>query len=400
MRVPSPPAPFVCVMYHYVRPIARGRYGGIKGLEAEDFRSQIQHLKRHHTVVPMDAVVEAVGGGEPLPRDACALTFDDGYADHYRYAHPIMASEGVTGAFYAPRSVLEERRVLEVNKVHFILALSEDADALERRVDAEIERERLALADPAPTTIEAALPTLRKLPGLMREAEDLERRVDAEIERERRARPGELARLPGVDALKAELRHPGRFDPAGVIYIKRVLQHALPDAVRARIADRLFAAIVSEDEAAFAEELYLSLDQARVMRDGGAHFGGHGDRHLWHSTLNEAGQRAEIDGADRLLDRIGVPRAGRTYCYPYGDHDALTRRLLAGHGYALAFTSATGRSDPAREDRFGLSRLDTNDLPLAADAPPGPWSRPATGPSGGKNAGENTGKDAGVAAHG
>ena len=357
MRVPSPPAPFVCVMYHYVRPIARGRYGGIKGLEAEDFRSQIQHLKRHHTVVPMDAVVEAVGGGEPLPRDACALTFDDGYADHYRYAHPIMASEGVTGAFYAPRSVLEERRVLEVNKVHFILALSEDANALERRVDAEIERER-------------------------------------------RARPGELARLSGVDALKAELRHPGRFDPAGVIYIKRVLQHALPDAVRARIADRLFAAIVSEDEAAFAEELYLSLDQARVMRDGGAHFGGHGDRHLWHSTLNEAGQRAEIDGADRLLDRIGVPRAGRTYCYPYGDHDALTRRLLAGHGYALAFTSATGRSDPAREDRFGLSRLDTNDLPLAADAPPGPWSRPATGPSGGKNAGENTGKDAGVAAHG
>ena len=324
--------PFPIVMYHYVRPIARGLYPGIKGLEAEDFRSQVRYLKRHHTIVPMEALVDAMAGGEALPESPCVLTFDDGYSDHYRYAFPIMASEGVTGAFYPPRSVVEERKVLEVNKVHFTLALSDDIDALEAKVDEGIEQERQNGAE-----------------------------------------------LPTTDALKKELRHDGRFDPAGIIYIKRVLQHALPDDVRARIADKLFREVVTEDEEAFAEELYLSVDQAKVMLDGGMHFGGHGDRHLWHSKIGEDGQRAEIEGANRILDLIGVPEGGRTYCYPYGDHDETTLRLLGEYGYAAGFLAKPGLTDPANEHRFQLSRLDTNDLPKSVDSAPNGWTRLALG---------------------
>ncbi|WP_274626311.1 polysaccharide deacetylase family protein [Arvimicrobium flavum] len=323
--------PVTVVMYHYVRPLVRSRYPDIKGLEAELFREQIRYLKANYTIVSMGDFLSARDAGEALPPRACLLTFDDGYSDHYAYAFPIMMDEGVTGAFYAPRSVVLARQVLEVNKTHFILASEPDKAKLETELDRLVEGAR--------------------------------DRFD----------------LPTTDALKAEFRQANRFDPAEVIYVKRLLQHALPDALRSEIAAELFARYVSADEKAFAEELYISIEQGRVMAACGMHFGGHGDRHLWHSRLDEAGQRAEIDGADELLDLIGVPSAGRTYCYPYGDYNETTLALLEERGYRAAFTAKVGLADRASEAPYRLSRLDTNDLPKQADAEPNGWTRLAAG---------------------
>lgn len=314
-------------MYHYVRPIMRSRFPEVKGLEAERFREQIRYLKTHYTIVGMDTLVASLRSNEALPRRACVLTFDDGYRDHYDYAFPIMMDEGVTGAFYPPRSVMLERNVLEVNKAHFILASVADKTTLEMELDAEIEAARAT------------------------------------------------QNLPSLGVLKAEFRKPNRFDSAEVIYIKRMLQHALPEAVRSTVADRLFARHVTADEAAFAEELYLSVEQARVMHGCGMHFGGHGDRHLWHSTLNEIGQRREIEGADEILNVIGVGREARTYCYPYGSYNDTTVAVLTEKGYAAAFTATPGLAEPDKQGTYCLSRLDTNDLPTNASAGPSVWTR-------------------------
>lgn len=317
------------VMYHYVRPLERSRYPEIKGLEASQFREQLRYLKAHYNVISMDDFVAAKQAGEKLPPRVCLLTFDDGYSDHYDYAFPIMMDEGVTGAFYAPRSVVLARQVLEVNKTHFILASEPDKAKLEADLD-----------------------------GLVEGSRD---RFD----------------LPPLAALKAEFRQANRFDPAEVIYVKRLLQHALPEPLRMELAAKLFERYVSSDEQAFAEELYISIEQARVMAACGMHFGGHGDRHLWHARLDEAGQRGEIGGATELLDLIGVPADKRTYCYPYGDHNETTLAVLKDYGYQAGFTATVGLANWASEAPYRLSRLDTNDLPKAAGAAPNHWTEAA-----------------------
>jgi peptidoglycan/xylan/chitin deacetylase (PgdA/CDA1 family) len=40
-------------------------------------------------------------GGKNLPDRAVAVTFDDGYADNYENAAPVLDRFGVPGAFYA-----------------------------------------------------------------------------------------------------------------------------------------------------------------------------------------------------------------------------------------------------------------------------------------------------------
>jgi peptidoglycan/xylan/chitin deacetylase (PgdA/CDA1 family) len=308
------------VMYHYIRPLERTRFPEIKGLTVEKFRGQLAHIKSRYDVITMETAIAVAAGEERLPPDACLLTFDDGYLDHYAYAFPLLMEAGLTGAFYPPRSTALGRRVLDVNKVHFILAAVPDKEALARDME---------------TLMEGA--------------------------RDRYA-------FPSRDALHAEYAKPNRWDTATVIYIKRLLQHALPDALRAEITQSLFSRHVAADETAFAEELYMSVEQMRVMHGCGMHFGGHGDDHHWLSRRTAEAQSAEIDGAADLLDRIGMAADQRTFCYPYGDYSDVTIDLLAAKSWRLAFTSVPGAAELTGGKPFQLPRLDTNDLPFSVEA--------------------------------
>ena len=319
--------PLTVIMYHYIRPLKRTRFPEIKGLELEDYRQQIDYIIRHYNVVAIEDVISCLDSGDSLPPRAALLTFDDGYADHYDYAFPILFDRKIQGCFYPPRSTALERDILDVNKIHFVLAAAEDkktlADEVEQLTNAA--RDRFEIIDAA--------------------------------------------------ELRRQYEVANRFDPPEVIYVKRLLQHALPSALRSEIASILFARYVSRDSIGFSEELYMTIDQIRVMANCGMHFGGHGDRHVWLSRVSQAEKAAEIAGARALLDTIGVPPAVRSFCYPYGDYDAATIDLLRDNGFQIAFTSRVDLAQPNADARFELPRLDTNDIPKKADAAPNQWTQ-------------------------
>ncbi len=108
-------------MYHYVRPIASSRWPRIRGLELADFKSQLAYLRRNYTIVSLPDVINALDGGD-LPDNACLLTFDDGYLDHYQYVFPLLFDAKVSGAFFPIGRSVAERWVADVNKIHFLLA--------------------------------------------------------------------------------------------------------------------------------------------------------------------------------------------------------------------------------------------------------------------------------------
>jgi peptidoglycan/xylan/chitin deacetylase (PgdA/CDA1 family) len=258
------------VMYHYVRPL-RGRFAALKGLDIDLFAGQLAYLRRHYTPVSMQQVI-AAGAGTELPPRPVLLTFDDGYSDHHRFVFPLLAEAGISGAFFPPAGAVLERRMLDVNKIHFLLAAVPDVamviDCMEAQLQGASASEQWALAS--------------------------------------------------LSSYRAQYQVAGRFDPAEVIYLKRMLQHALPAPLRSQIVDGLFTRFVTADQAEFAEELYLTTDQLRQMATQGMHVGSHGGDHRWLDRMTRAEQALDIDAGLRLLDVIGQPRAGFTFCYPYG----------------------------------------------------------------------------------
>ncbi len=307
-------------MYHYVRDLARSRFPRIKGLPLERFRGQLAYLQKKHTFVRVEDVLAAQRGDGDLPPGAALLTFDDGYADHYRYVLPILDDLGAQGCFFPPTRVIDERTVLDVNKIHFTLAAADGVDAI-------------------------AAYCLQRVGELQTEFQ-----------------------LEPPDVYVARFRQPSRLDDASTMFVKRLLQRGLPEAARARITDEVFRRHVTADEAAFAEELYLTADQVHTMRRCGMYFGSHGVRHRWFDDLPAADQREEMAGGLAMLRRFGYRDGEFVIAYPYGGFSDITVTIARELGHALGFTTEVRAAEIGRDEPLLLPRLDTVDLPFE----PGP----------------------------
>ena len=111
------------VMYHYVRDLKNSRYPNIKGLDIEKFKKQIKFFKENYNFIRMEDLIEYYKSPnkKSLPDKSILLTFDDGYKDHYTYVLPVLLENNIQGSFYIPTKCFQDKKVLDVNKIHFIL---------------------------------------------------------------------------------------------------------------------------------------------------------------------------------------------------------------------------------------------------------------------------------------
>src|SRR6185436_18294075 len=107
-----------------------------------------------------------------------------------------------------------------------------------------------------------------------------------------------------------------RYDSAEVVFLKRLLQTVLPAALPSRILAELFAAHVTADESAFAEELYMSADQLRCMVRHGMYVGSHGYSHVRLGWLAPEEQALEVDRSLEFLAGLGTDTGSWMMCYP------------------------------------------------------------------------------------
>lgn len=317
------------VMYHYVRDLKNSRYPSIKGLQSELFKEQVRYLKKNYNIISVEQVIASIKDGsfESLPHNSVLLTFDDGYSDHFNTVFPILKNEGVPGAFYAPVKAVTEHTVLDVNKIHFILASTPEG----------------------------------KLAHLLNEIKLLLNEYKEEY------------LLQSFDYYFDNLAIANRFDPKEVIFVKRLLQVELPEHLRNVMSNILFDKIVGIEESAFSRELYMSLDQIKCMSSNGMHIGSHGYDHYWLGSLSKEKQQFEIQKSIEFISQIGGDVNNWSICYPYGNYNEDTISLLKENGCRLGLTTEVDLVSLDKLDGasiFELPRLDTNDLPKDAHANP------------------------------
>lgn len=307
------------VMYHYIRDFKTTKYTEIKGLDISDFENQILYLKKNYEIIKIEQLIDALDNNQKLPQKAALLTFDDGYIDHFNYALPILKKYNLQGSFYPPAAAVIENRVLDVNKIHFILACVKNKT--------ELFNEILKLLDYYKD--EFKLKT-----------------KDEYIEKYYKA---------------------NRFDTNEVIFIKRILQVGLEEGLRSLITNQLFKKYVTIYEEEFSRGLYMSSEMLKILKDDGMHIGSHSYNHYWLGSLSKSDQEAEINKSLKFLDSVGVDLENWTICYPYGNYNNSTLDILTNSNCKLGFTSVSNIACVNKNNRFEIPRLDTNDLPKQID---------------------------------
>jgi len=89
------------LLYHSITDSPADSEWGENTVPKELFDMQLKFLSENgYTVVSADEVAEHVRSGAALPDRAVAITFDDGYADNYRNAFPILKKHGFVATIF------------------------------------------------------------------------------------------------------------------------------------------------------------------------------------------------------------------------------------------------------------------------------------------------------------
>lgn len=143
------------LVYHRVA--ADGAPGSLR---PERFARHVRHLRANYSFIAPSRIADLLVRGQPLPRDAVAVTFDDGYRDLLDNALPALKREGVTAGFFVLSAHLPGRGTLFLDRI--------------RGTPLEAERKSLASITAADREARmAGLPT-HGAPPLM-DADDLRR---------------------------------------------------------------------------------------------------------------------------------------------------------------------------------------------------------------------------------
>lgn len=304
------------VMYHYVRDLEQSRYPNIKGLTTGKFIRQLDFLEKNFTIVRMEECIECIKGeGKGFPKNAALLTFDDGYKEHFTDVFPILDERGLQGSFFPPVQSTMSNRVLDVNKIHFILASSDKPKKLLEVLRSEIKnvQSRYGLDDP----------------------EVYFEKIESQ-------------------------EHP--YDPPEVVIFKRVLQRELPPGARQYIVSVLFDKFVDVRENVFSNELYMNESQLKTMMRHGMFVGGHGYSHKWLNAIDEDEQIEELQKTEDFLDFLGVDEDQKVMCYPYGGHNESLLKQMKKNGFAAGLATIPEKAVLCKDYRYRLGRFDTNEI--------------------------------------
>ena len=154
-----------------------------------------------------------------------------------------------------------------------------------------------------------------------------------------------------------------RFDNADTIYVKRMLQHVLPEEVRNNITSNLFNEYVGVSESDFAKTLYMNIDEVIELVNCGMYVGSHGCMHYWLDRINENEQRIEISKSLQFLEEVKAPTKNWIMCYPYGSYNRDTLGILKDRKCAVGLTTKVGIAKISQVYELELPRYDTNDFP-------------------------------------
>ena len=293
------------VAFHKVGGLNMARWVNRNGLrilmyhrfsQREALARQCAHIRARYSPVSMSQAANWLAGRRQLPKNALAVTVDDGYRDFYQVAYPVLREYGIPATVYLVSDFVDRSCWLWVDQVRYGF------------LQAQAPSFRLDLPGHSPRSFQLGTPEMRK-----------------------------AAACAVVEAAK-EISNTERL---------RLLK-TLPGQLEVRLP-----------EEAPAEYEALRWEEVREMAAAGIEFGAHTRTHPVLSRLaGERELVIEIAGSKRQIEQQ-VGRAAEHFCYPNGAWDDVGSRAVeavrAG-GFRTAVTAESGMNHVAA-DPFRLLRI-------------------------------------------
>lgn len=275
-------------------------------VEPARFEQQMRKCKRRRTVLSLMEFMHLHLSGR-LPRDAIAITFDDGYACNANVAGPLLASLGIPATFFVISLSLEKRLEFWWDQLDAIVTSPRAGDTLELH-----------------------------LGGTRKEFHLGSKRDRGQARTWRALVPAQYQLQQAYLALWKILRDLGEAER------ERCLAHLAEQADISRAPRETHRLMTVAELQALSDNSLFEI-------------GGHTVTHPLLSTLGLPEQKSEIAENRELLART-LGTQPRCFAYPHGDRAVGTRDIVEALGFRCAVTT-DGRHVREGDDPYCLPRI-------------------------------------------
>lgn len=302
----------LAVTYHYLTGTVFPGLG-VHPFGPERFRAQVDLLARTCRFLALEdfeaETLPPLGGASRY----AILTLDDGLAEQFEEAFPVLSAMGIPGAFFPCTATLGTGKILHAHRIHALRSAMPDAELL---------------------------PLFLDLAGRLQFEESA----------------GAILRGSGAAA-------PYPYDSAEARALKSLFNYDLPLEEREALSAAAFEEVYGT-EAPWAERLYMGPAALRKLAEAGF-LGTHTHAHRPLSRLDPARIRGEIDESLDILEKT-TGRRPSAVSYPYGNPLSVSGEVFeiaAECGLKTGFTTERAPGD-AGTPRLAFPRYDAEDLPL------------------------------------
>ena len=305
------------IVYHYVRPVKKSKFPKLKALEFKVFKKQLEYLSKKYTFISYDDLLNLANKKTKF-KNPCLLTFDDGYKDHIKYVLPLLKNYKIKGCFFPSIKPILKKKVLDVNKIHFVLEKEKNISILLKDIfDFLIKKKLINKND-----------------------------------------KNQIIKIKNNFVNKTRV-----FDSNNVAFFKYLLQIYFSKHIRNKCCDYLFRKYVTKNEKVFSKNLYMSIKDIKYLIKSNMYIGGHGFQHEHFSILSKKEKQEEIKKNILFLKKIGANTKNWAMCYPYGTYDNETIKILKKNNCIFGLTVKSGQNIFSKKKNFyNLKRIDANEF--------------------------------------
>jgi peptidoglycan/xylan/chitin deacetylase (PgdA/CDA1 family) len=247
-------------------------------ISAAEFTAHLDYLSRRAKVLSLSETVETLKNGDSLPPNAVVITIDDGYADAFDIAFPLLQKFRMPATVYAVTDFLDAKCWLWTDLMRYVLSQ---------------------------TTVENI--------GLEFSAGD---KIETKLN-------GKQSRLETANRINARLKKmPNESKNSKIEEIARDLKVEIPEKPTGDFAP-------------------VSWEQARQMDAEKMQIESHTVTHPILTNINQTELDDELRESKKRLEEK-LSKNIRHFCYPNGNLNEAVRKSVENAGYESAVTTAYG----------------------------------------------------------
>lgn len=247
-------------------------------ISSTEFAAHLEYLSKHNQVLSLSQTVERLQNKRPLPPNAAVITIDDGYADAFEIAFPVLKKYKMPATVYVVTDFLDKKCWLWTDLMRYVLQ--------------KTERESLSID--------------------FADSEKFEAKLN-----------GDFARLEIAGRINARLKRlTDKCKNAKIKEISESLKVEIPE-----LPPKEFAPI--------------SWEQAREMDAENVRIESHTVSHPILTNIGQARLFEELQNSKARLENV-LERKIDHFCYPNGNYNENVGKAVEKAGYLSAVTTAYG----------------------------------------------------------